>query len=108
MAAGEQAAAEGKAAARAQAGRELDEAPAALTAAEAALRDAEALKASPGRALHSPETLSENVAHALRIWDSLTPLERRFVRQAITSFAMITGLYGGRGPLSALTRCHIS
>jgi hypothetical protein len=29
----------------------------------------------------------------LRIWDTLQPLERQLVKQAITTFAMLTGLY---------------
>jgi hypothetical protein len=31
--------------------------------------------------------------HLVRIWDSLQPLEQQFVKQAIMTFAMFTGLY---------------
>jgi hypothetical protein len=66
VAADEQATAEGKAAARAQADRELEAAR---------------------------SRVAENVTHMLRIWDTLQPLERQFVKQALTALAMLTGLY---------------
>jgi len=93
VAAGEQAAAEGKAAARAQADGELEAARTRAGEAETALRVTRELAGHPGRALYSPETLAQNVPHALRIWDQLQPLEQQFVKQAITTFAMLTGLY---------------
>lgn len=93
VAAGEQAAAEGKAAARAQADGELEAARARAGEAEGALRVTRELADHPGRALYSPETCGQNIAHMLRIWDTLQPLEQQFVKQALTAFAMLTGLY---------------
>jgi hypothetical protein len=93
VAQGEQAAAEGAAAARALADRELEAARARTGAAETALRVTQELAAHPGRALYSPETCSQNVPHLLRIWDTLQPMEQQLVRQAISAFAMLTGLY---------------
>lgn len=93
MAQGEQAAAEGKAAARALADRELEAARARVIEAEDTLRAAQELAASPGRALYSPETCAENVVHMVRIWDTLQPMEQQLVRNAISMYAMLTGLY---------------
>jgi hypothetical protein len=93
VAQGERAAAEGKTAARAEADRELAAARARVTEFEAALRATRELAASPGRTLYSPETCSQNVPHMLRIWDTLQPLEQQFTKQAITTLAMLTGLY---------------
>ena len=93
VAQGEQAAAEGKAAARALADRELEAARARTGTAETALRVTRELADCPGRALYSPETCSQNVPHLLRIWDTLQPMEQQLVRQAISAFAMLTGLY---------------
>lgn len=93
VAQGEQAAAEGTAAARALADRELEAARARTGTAEAALRVTQDLAAHPGRALYSPETCSQNVPHLLRIWDTLQPMEQELVRQAISTFAMLIGLY---------------
>jgi hypothetical protein len=93
VAQGEQAAAEGAVAARELADSELEAARSRVTAAEDALRATRELAGHPGRALYSPETLRENVMHALRIWDALQPLEQQMVRQAVTSLAMLTGVY---------------
>ena len=93
VAQGEQAALEGKAAARALADRNLEAARARVTGLEAALRATRDLAGHPGRSLFSPETCMENVPHMLRIWDELQPMEQQFVKQAITAFAMLTGLY---------------
>lgn len=93
VAQGEQAAAEGKAAARALADQDLETARARTAAAEAALQATQELADCPGRALYSPETCSQNVPHLLRIWDQLQPMEQQLVRQAISAFAMLTGLY---------------
>ena len=82
VAQGEQATAEGKAAARELADRDLDTARSRVTAAEDALRATRELASHGGRALYSPETLRENVMHALRIWDTLQPIEQQIVRQA--------------------------
>jgi hypothetical protein len=93
VAQGEQAALEGKAAARALADRELEAARARTGEAEDALRATRELAGHPGRALYSPQTCAENVPHLLRIWDTLQPMEQQLVRQAISTFAMLTGLY---------------
>jgi hypothetical protein len=93
VAQGERAAAEGKAAVRVQADRELEAARSRVTAAEEALQAARDLAASPGRAFYSPETCAENVTHLLRIWDTLQPVEQQLVKNTIARFAMITGLY---------------
>lgn len=93
VAQGEQAALEGKAAARALADRELEAVRAGIGEAEDALRATRELAGHPGRALYSPQTCAENVPHMLRIWDTLQPMEQQLVRQAITTFAMLTGLY---------------
>jgi hypothetical protein len=93
VAQGEQAAAEGKAAARAQADRELQSARARVAEAEIALEAAQELAGHPGRALFSPETCAENVPHLLRVWDTLQPMEQQLVRNTITMFAMLTGVY---------------
>jgi hypothetical protein len=92
VARGEQASLEGKTAARIQADSELAGARVRVTECEAALREARDLADHPGRPLYSPETCAENVAHMLRIWDQLQPLEQQFVRNTITMFAMITGV----------------
>jgi hypothetical protein len=94
VAQGEQAPAKGAAAARTLADRELEAARARVAGAESALRAAQALADSPGRALYSPETCAENVTHMLRIWDTLQPMEQQLVRNAISMLAMLTGLYG--------------
>lgn len=91
--AGEQAAAEGKAAARALADRELEAARARVTDAEDALRATQELADHPGRALYSAETCAENVVHMVRIWDTLQPMEQQLVRNTISMYAMLTGLY---------------
>jgi hypothetical protein len=93
VAQGEQTAAEGASAARELADSELEAARVRVTAAEDALRAYRELAGHPGRALYSPETCMKNVAHMLRIWDTLQPIEQQMVRQAITSFAMLTGVY---------------
>lgn len=90
---GEQAAAEGKTAARELADRELAEARNRVAAAEEALQAARDLAVSPGRAFYSPETCAENVTHMLRIWDSLQPVEQQLVKNTIAMYAMLTGLY---------------
>jgi hypothetical protein len=91
--AGEQAPAEGKAAARALADRELEAARARITNAEDALRATQELADHPGRALYSPETCAENVVQMVRIWDTLQPMEQQLVRNTISMYAMLTGLY---------------
>jgi hypothetical protein len=93
VAQGEQAAAEGKAAARDLGDRELEAARARVATAELALQAAQELASHPGRALYSPETCAENVPHMLRIWDSLQPLEQQLVRNTVSMFAMLTGVY---------------
>jgi hypothetical protein len=93
VAKGEQAAGEGKTAARELADGELEAARVRVTAAEDALRAARELAGHPGRGLYSPETCAENVTHMLRIFDTLQPIEQQMVRQAVTTFAMLTGVY---------------
>jgi hypothetical protein len=93
VAQGEQAAAEGAATARALADRDLEAARARVTIAEDALRAAQELADSPGRALYSLQTCAENVVHLVRTWDTLQPMEQQLVRNAISMLAMLTGLY---------------
>jgi hypothetical protein len=92
VARGEQAALEGKTASRVLADSDLETARARVTELEAALRTTKDLADHPGRPLYSPETCAENVAHMLRIWDQLQPLEQQFVRNTITMFAVISGV----------------
>jgi hypothetical protein len=93
VAQGEQAAAEGKAAARTLADRELEAARARISEAEDALRAAHDLADCPGRALYSPQTCAENIVHMVQIWDTLQPMEQQLARNAISMLAMLTGLY---------------
>jgi hypothetical protein len=93
VAQGEQAAAEGAAAARVLADRELEAARSRVAELEDKLRSGREWAANPGRAPYSPQTCMQNVPHLLRVWESLTPLEQQFVRNAVTTFAVVSGLF---------------
>jgi len=93
VAQGEQAAAEGKTAARELAERDLEAARARAAVAEETLRLVQDRASHPGRPLYSAETCTHNVMHLLRNWDALQPLERQLVKQVISNLAMMTGVY---------------